>query len=363
MRIRAAVVDSADAPFSFRDVELDAPRPNEILVRVVATGVCQTDAHIRAQDYETALPIILGHEGAGVVDRVGSEVTTVQVGDHVVMSYPSCGTCRYCLTGHAAYCVHGFELSFLGERLDGSNAYGDVHGHFFGQSSFATYSLANERNVVKVSKDAPLELLGPLGCGMQTGAGTVFHSLNVQAGSSVAVFGAGAVGLASIMAAKVVGASRIIAVDVFDDRLALAKELGATDVVNGKSTDVKAAIMDVTGGGADYLVELTAQPEMLALGLECTAMMGHIAQVGGPPAGVKAKIDMNLLLNGRNMHGVIQGDSVPQLLIPELVAMHQHGNFPFDRLTKTYDFDDIEQAFTDTRTGVTIKPILRVSSL
>lgn len=364
MRIRAAVVERKSGPFVFRELELDDPRPDEILVRIVATGVCQTDAHIRNQSYQTPLPIILGHEGAGVVEKIGAEVTSVKVGDHVIMSYQSCGHCDYCLGGHGPYCENGFELCFGGARLDGSNALHDnVHGHFFGQSSFASHSIATERNVVKVPSDLSLELLGPLGCGMQTGAGAVLNSLKVQPGSSIAVFGTGGVGLAAIMAARVAGAAPIIAVDISDERLALAAELGATHLINGAKEDVKSRVFDIAPHGVDYALEITAQPKMLTLAIDVLALMGQAALIGGAPSGTQAAVDMNQLLNGRSVRGVIQGDATPQIFLPKLIELYRTGRFPFDRLVRFYDFDDIEKAFEDARSGHTIKPILRIGKL
>ncbi|MEU3186303.1 NAD(P)-dependent alcohol dehydrogenase [Streptomyces sp. NPDC006923] len=366
--VRAAVVRDGGGPFLFEELELDtALRPDEVLVRVVATGVCQTDVHVRDQALPTPLPAVLGHEGAGVVERVGSGVTTVVPGDRVIMSYQACGHCGPCLRGQYTYCESAFPINFGGSRLDGTNALSDaegapVHGHFFGQSSFATHSLATERNVVKVDDSVPLELLGPLGCGMQTGAGAVLNSLRVSAGSSVVVIGAGAVGLAAVMAARVAGAASVIAVDVIPERLALAAELGATHTVNGKEEDTAARIAEITGTGADYVLEITGRPEMLTLAVDALAPLGTAALIGGAPAGTRAQVDMNTLLGGRTVRGIAQGDSVPQLFLPRLIDLYKAGEFPFDRLVAFYDFDDINQAVADTRSGKVIKPVLRIHS-
>ncbi len=372
--IRAAVVREKGGPFRFEELELDNRlRPDEVLVRIVASGVCQTDAHARNQEYPVPLPLVLGHEGAGVVETVGAGVTSVRPGDHVVMSFPACGHCVSCLQGQPAYCVSSFPLAFGGSRLDGSSALSrsvpgrspeTVHGHFFAQSSFATYAIATERNIVKVPDSLPLELMAPLGCGLQTGAGAIFNSLEVPAGASVAIFGTGTVGLAAVMAARVVGAARIIAVDVNDARLDLAGSLGATHVINGEKEDVRKRITDITGLGVDYLLEITALPRMLKLALDVLASRGVAALIGGAPAGTEAAIDMNRLLNGgRTLRGVIQGDSVPQLFLPKLVELYQAGRFPFDRLVRYYDFEDINRAFDDTRSGKTIKPVLRIGTV
>jgi aryl-alcohol dehydrogenase len=361
LEIEAAVVDEKGGPFRIRPVTVAEPRPDEVLVRIVSTGVCQTDAHSRNQNYPVPLPVILGHEGAGVVESVGSAVRDLVPGDHVALTFPSCGRCRACRAGAPANCEHGFELSFGAGRLDGSNAYAEsgVHGHFFGQSSFARYALATERNAIRIPDDMPLTLAGPLGCGMQTGAGAVINSLHMNAGESIAVFGTGAVGLAAVMAAKAVGATTIAAVDVNDSRLRLAEELGATHTINGRTEDTADSLRKIRPGGFDYVLEITAIPNMLALAVEMLSPMGIAALIGGAPAGTKAPIDMNSLLNGgRVLRGIAQGDSVPQIFIPKLVDLYRSGRFPFDRLVRTYDFADINQAFEDTARGEVIKPVL-----
>ncbi|MEU5402422.1 NAD(P)-dependent alcohol dehydrogenase [Streptomyces sp. NPDC005963] len=371
LAVKAAVVHDKGGPFVFEDLELDTRlRPDEVLVKVVATGVCQTDIHVRDQALPVPLPAVLGHEGAGIVERVGDAVTSVAPGDHVVMSYQSCGHCRPCLSGSPAYCAVSFPANFGGSRLDGTNALHrgeatggeQIHGHFFGQSSFATHSLATERNVVKVDPDVPLELLAPLGCGLQTGAGAVLNSLRVPAGASVVVMGTGTVGLAAVMAAKVAGAAPIIAIDIVPERLALAAELGATHTVNVKEEDVAARIAEITGSGADFVLEITARPEMLTLAVDALAPLGTAALIGGAPAGARAEVDMNALLGGRRVRGIAQGDSIPQLFIPQLIDLYRAGRFPFDRLVTPYAFDQINEAVTDTRTGAVIKPVLRVSA-
>ncbi|MEV0034585.1 NAD(P)-dependent alcohol dehydrogenase [Streptomyces sp. NPDC050804] len=364
--VRAAVVREKGGPFVFEDLVLDTRlRPDEVLVKVVAAGVCQTDIHVRDQHLPTPLPAVLGHEGAGIVERVGDGVTTVAPGDRVVMSYQACGHCTPCLNGDPAYCARSFPLNFGGSRPDGSNALSgsggeEIHGHFFGQSSFATHSLATERNVVKVADDVPLELLAPLGCGLQTGAGAVLNSLKVPAGASVVVIGTGTVGLAAVMAAAVAGASPVIAVDIVPERLTLARELGATHTVDGREEDVAGRIAEITGGGADYVLEITARPEMLTLAVDALAPLGTAALIGGAPAGARAPVNMNALLGGRTVRGIAQGDSIPQLFIPRLIELYKAGRFPFDRLVTHRGFDEINEAVTDTRTGAVIKPVLRI---
>jgi aryl-alcohol dehydrogenase len=365
LTITAAVVKERGAPFQLTELDLDTRlRPDEVLVEVAATGVCQTDIHVRDQELPTPLPAVLGHEGAGIIRAIGTAVATLAPGDHVVLSYQSCGQCTPCLTGYPAYCAQSFRLNFGGSRADGSTALHrggtDVHGHFFGQSSFATYAIGSERNAVKVDSDLPLELLAPLGCGLQTGAGAVLNSLKVAAGASIAIFGTGAVGLAAVMAAHAVGASPIIAVDINTDRLTLAKEFGATHVINGGEEDVATRITEITESGADYVLEVTGRPQMLGTAVDVLAPLGTAAQIGGAPAGARAAVDMNALLGGRTVRGIAQGDSIPQVFIPKLIEMYQAGRFPFDRLIRLYDFDQINDAVADARSGSVVKPVLRV---
>jgi aryl-alcohol dehydrogenase len=368
-KILAAVVREKGAPFLFEELNLEVlPRPDEVLVRMVATGICQTDVHIRNQEYPVPLPVVLGHEGAGVVEQVGEGVDTVRAGDHVVISYQACGACSSCRTGHYPYCLYGYEANFGGSRLDGTNALMKagvqgtevMHGHFFGQSSFATYALATARNVVPVPKDLPLELLGPLGCGFQTGAGAILNTLKVPPGASIVIMGAGSVGLAAIMAARIAGAHPIIAVDVVPERLQLADELGASHVINAKGEDTAKRIKEILPNGADYVLEITGRPAMLNMAVNVLAPLGTAALIGGSPAGTEAPINMTSLLGGRTLRGIAQGDSIPQLFIPKLIDYYRDGRFPFDRLVRYYDFKEIEQAIDDMLSGKVLKPVLRI---
>jgi aryl-alcohol dehydrogenase len=364
-QIRAAVARETGKPLQFESASLEAPRDNEVLVRMVATGVCHTDMVVRDQQFQTPLPMILGHEGAGVVEQVGRNVTTVAVGDHVVMTYMYCGLCSPCATGHPAHCANMGQLNFGGGRLDGSSSAcdhhgGELHDHFFGQSSFATYAVASELNVVKVPKDVPLELLGPLGCGIQTGAGAVLNAMKVHAGSSFAAFGTGAVGLAAIMAARVAGATKIIAVDVNPARLSLALELGATHAINSRETDPVEEIRKFTGGGADFTLECSGRAAVLRQAIDSVGLLGTCGIVGATPQGTEASFNVNdVMIPGRRIMGIVQGDVVSRTFIPQLIELFQQGRFPFDRLVKFYTFDQVNEAMADSESGVTIKPILR----
>ncbi|MFC4223021.1 NAD(P)-dependent alcohol dehydrogenase [Lysinibacter cavernae] len=364
MQVSAAVVTHKEQPLVLKRLELDEPRQGEVRVRMVASGVCHTDAIVRDQWYPTPLPAVLGHEGSGIVDAVGPGVTSVEPGDHVVLSFATCGTCKSCLSGHPSYCVNFFELDFGGSRTDGSKAFTDEDGqpvssHFFGQSSFSTYSNVAERSIVKVSKDAPLELLGPLGCGIQTGAGAVLNVLKPEAGSSVVIFGTGAVGLSGLLAAVASSASIIIAVDIVDSRLEFAKTLGATHTINSKNEDAPARIKEITGGGVDYALDTTGNKFVFAQMLNSMGILGHAALVGAAALGTEASVDIGtLLMSGLTLSMVIEGDSVPQAFIPKLISLYNDGKFPFDKLIKRYDFANINQAFADSESGITLKPVV-----
>jgi len=365
--IKAAVVRKKGGPFQIETLALEEPRPDEVLIQIVATGMCHTDMVARDQLYTVPMPVVLGHEGAGIVERVGNSVKKISPGDHVVLTYMWCGHCKPCLNGNLTYCANFYPLNFGGAREDGSTAthdkQGSVHDHFFGQSSFGTFALAHERNVVKVPANAPLELLGPLGCGIQTGAGAVMNALKVRPGSSFATFGGGAVGLSAVMAARVAGATIIIVADVVPSRLALAKELGATHTVNSKDTDPIEAVRKITGGGADFTLESSGRPEVLRQAIDALAIKGRCGIVGAPALGTEASFDVNgVMTTGKTILGIIEGDSVPDLFIPSLVELYQQGRFPVDRLVKFYTLDQINQAAEDSEKGVTIKPIVRIAA-
>lgn len=364
MEIQAAVCREKDGPFALEPVELSAPAADEVLVRIVASGMCHTDLAVRDQHLPLPLPAVLGHEGAGVVTAVGPGVTKFRAGDHVVLSYGSCGKCGNCVSGRPAYCAEFLAYNVGTRRPDGSCTHQQhgvaITGAFFYQSSFATYALTHVRNVVKVADDLPLEVLAPLGCGIQTGAGAVFNCLRPQAGSSIAIFGAGAVGLSAVMAAAVAGCAVIVAVDVQDSRLALARELGATVTVNAKTTDAVAAVRAASNGGVDGAVEATGIPAVMTQAFDALNGTGTVIVLGVAPAGATVSVDASALLGGKKLRGAIEGESVPEVFIPQLIALWKAGRFPFDRLAKFYAFDQINAAAHDSERGLTIKPIIRM---
>lgn len=363
MKIRAAIVYEQNGPFLVEEVDLDELRHDEILVRIAGTGICHTDIICRDQVYPVPLPSVLGHEGSGVVEQVGASVTKVTAGDHVVLSFQSCGSCAGCLVGEPAHCLKLFESNFSGTRSDGTTTYRnnsrDIHGNFFNQSSFSELAIASERNTVKVTSDAPLDILGPLGCGIQTGAGAVMNSLKSSAGSSIAIFGCGSVGLSAVMAARVVGCTRIIAIDLLSQRLQLAEELGATHMINPGQTDVLESIHQMTGDGVDYSLECTALPAVLRQAVDALNTTGTCGLIGAAAMGTECTLDMNSIMFGRTLKGIIEGDSVPDIFIPQLIELHLQGRFPFDRLITFYDLADIDKAVHDMEQGKVIKPVVK----
>jgi len=364
MFIDAAVARAPHQALSLERLEIEDPRPNEILVKLVATGICHTDIGMRDQTFPVPQPIVLGHEGAGIVVKVGAEVTTVDVGDHVVMSFDYCGECGSCKAGAPQYCDRYFDYNFAGHRHDGSTCLCSgrepVHSNFFGQSSFASYSLCNEKNVVKVSPDVPLETLGPLGCGIQTGAGAVFNTFAVRDGQSLVVFGLGTVGLSAIMAARVCGAATIIGVDLHESRRDLALELGATHVFDGRVTGLVAEIKQLTGTGTNFAFDTTGSSPVIRMAVDCLAHRGVCGIVGAAKPGTEVTLDvMDIMTAGRSLRGIVEGDADPQMFIPKLIDLQRDGRFPFERLLTFYEFHEINRAIEDAEAGFVVKPVLR----
>ena len=366
MEIRAAIARDKGAALSLENIEIEDPRNDEILVKVAATGVCHTDLVVRDGMLPTPMPVVLGHEGAGVVEKVGSAVTKVKPGDHVVMTFASCGTCPSCQEHATTYCHEFFPRNFFATRGDGSTALsnGDetIHSNFFGQSSFATYALCQEANVVKVPADVDLELLGPLACGIQTGAGAVMNALKVSHGKSFAVFGTGSVGLSAVMAARVVGATTIVAVDMNDERLEVARDLGATHTINPANANATEEIMKITGYGVNFALDTTGLPAVIRGAVESLAPMGTCGILGA--SGPDAEIVLNethFMSAGRKLVGIVEGKSNPDVFIPMLIDLYRKGRFPFDKLVRFYDFEKINDAIRNSETGLAIKPIVRMN--
>lgn len=361
MKVTAAVVNKVNGPYEFEELELQEIEQDEVVVKLVASGICHSDEALRVGDAEYPLPVVLGHEGAGIIEKVGSGVNNFKVGDQVVMAYNNCGTCPSCRTGHPSSCVDWAALNMV--RLDGRPFFkkqdGTVVSNFFTQSSFSTYTVTNMNNLIKVSDDADLRIIGPLGCGFLTGAGTVVNGLKPKVGDSIIIFGTGAVGLGALMMAQIEGCSKIIAVDIHDSRLEVAKELGATHTINSKTEDLAQVIGEITGGaGVNFSIDTTGVGPVMKAALDVLSIGGVTAPIAVSPNSLEFSPTLDLVFANRSVKGVLMGDAIPQLAIPKLIEFHKAGKFPFNKLVKYYKFDEINEASADSNSGVTIKPIL-----
>lgn len=359
--ITAAVTVDLDGGYVQETLQLDEPGAGEVLVEIQASGICHTDL---LAPRIMPLPAVLGHEGAGIVRALGPGVTGLAVGDHVVGSYGSCGGCARCRAGEPFHCREFSSLQ-LGarrqsvpplQRLDGT----PVHGAFFEQSSFASMALMTARNAIRVPAELPMEQLAPLGCGVLTGYGAVTEVLRAQPGQSLVVFGAGGVGLAAIMAARLAGCDPIIAVDRLPGRLALALELGASHAVDAAGGEVLARLKALCGDGADLSVETVGQAETLNCAVEILRPGGSCGVVAVPNLGGPFELQNGRALLTRNVLGIIEGRSPPAAMIPRLAALIAAGRLPMDRYVSCFAFDDLAVALQAVRDGSVAKAVLRM---
>lgn len=358
MRATAALLEESGQPFRITDVDLSRPRPDEVLVRVAAVGICGTDLEF-ANFFPT--PAVLGHEGSGVVEEVGDRVTTVRPGDHVAMSFASCGKCSMCLTGMPAYCRSFDAINFTGRRPDGSTAIthngGEVNGHFLGQSSFASHAVVPERALTPIEAEIDLKHVGPFGCGFQTGAGGVLNVLAPRPGSSIAVFGAGAVGAAAIIAADLSSCAVVAAVDVNRAKLYAARGFGATHVIDSSSDAVGDQLRAIMPDGFDFVIDTTGRADVLRTAVEALGPLGHAGVIGIGPS-ESMTFEWRSILNGRSVTGIIAGASLPQLFLPKLLDLHARGKFPVDRMITYFPFEKINEAVAAIRSGDVSKAVL-----
>jgi aryl-alcohol dehydrogenase len=363
MKIRAAVMREKSGQFRIEEVDIDEPRDDEVLVRIAGTGLCHTDLAARDGHVPTPLPIVLGHEGSGIVERVGARVRRVKPGDHVVLSYVACGTCSSCRKGDESICLNSFSGNFGGMRPDGSLTMkkdGEpIHGAFFGQSSFASHALAYERNTVPVPKDVPVEILGPLGCGVQTGAGGVINSLRPKPGSSIAVFGTGGVGMSAILAAVVSGCATIIAVDVKEARLQAALGFGATHAIDPTKDNPVEAILEITQGGVEYIIDTTGLGRVIRQAVDALAVGGTCGLIGIASPDEEVNLAIGPMLQGRSITGILEGGAIPDVFIPQMVELYKQGRFPFDKMITFYSLDRINEAAADAESGKALKAVIR----
>src|ERR1700712_4033493 len=353
MRTTVAVKSGPRSGFTFEEVDLEGPRADEVLVRVVATGLCHTDLTVPTMLPQEMFPHVFGHEGAGVVEAVGPDVDGIAVGDHVVMSLRSCRSCAQCDAGRYGYCESSLFLNYMGMRMDGSTTYSregaPLFGSFFGQSSFSRHAIAYVDNVVVVDPSLDLTRIAPYGCGFQTGAGAVLNVLQPGAADSLAVYGVGAGGLAAIAAAAGSGVGTIVAVDVLASRLEVARRYGAIGINPAELGDVSLvdAVKEATGGGSTYAIDTTAVPAVLNQAARALAVRGELVVLGLGAA--EFPVDaIDLMQNGKVVRGSVEGDSNPLEMVPRLLGLNAEGVFDVDDLVTPYRFEEINQAVADT---------------
>ncbi len=362
--MKAAILYQTKKPLVIEDIEVPEPEEGEVLVKLVATGVCHTDLHPIKGDFPVPLPIVLGHEGAGIVKKVGKGVTSVKPGDHVVLSVmPYCGRCRYCLIGKPYLCIVAWPTIFGGTLLNGAKRLrkkdGQELNHFFGQSSFAEYALVYETTVVKIRDDAPLDKVALFGCGVTTGVGAVVNTAKVEAGATVAIFGCGGVGLSGIMACKMVGAGKIIAVDVVDKKLEFAREFGATHTINASKEDPVQKIKELTVFGADYSFEFVGNVNVMAQAFDTTCPGGKTIIIGGAPVGQKVSLDAMSILTEKMLLGTAGGSLRPAIDIPRYVELYMEKKLDLDRLiTKRFPLEEINKAFEAMEKGEVARSVI-----
>ena len=362
MKIKAAIVEEKGQDFHIVDMDLAEPEYGEVLVKVVACGVCHTDEVAKQQLIPVPLPAVFGHEGCGIIERVGPGVTGFKPGDRVGFSFGYCGTCEACRTGHPYGCRDNRKLNFFGLNFDGTKRLsynGKPVSTFFGQSAFATHAVVHQNNLIKADEEMPLELVAPMGCGIQTGAGAIFNYIKPEADTSVIITGCGPVGLSAVMAARIAGCTTIIACDIVDSRLELALEMGATHTINSKNVEsvVDEAKKLTDGLGTNYAVDCTGIGACVRTSLNCTRPLGVCAIVGATQE-LTINVENELMGTAKTLGGVVEGCCIPQLFIPKLINYYKRGEFPFDKMIKFYKFEEINQAFADTKSGKVIKAVL-----
>jgi S-(hydroxymethyl)glutathione dehydrogenase/alcohol dehydrogenase len=367
MKTRAAVAWGAGKPLTIEEVDLEGPKKGEVLIRIVATGVCHTDAYtLSGADPEGAFPSILGHEGGGIVEEVGPGVKSVKPGDHVIPLYtPECGECKFCKSGKTNLCQAIRVTQGKGLMPDGTSRFsskGKQILHFMGTSTFSEYTVLPEISVAKVSKKAPLEKICLLGCGITTGIGAVLHTAKVEPGSSVAVFGLGGVGLSVIQGAVMAKAGRIIAIDINPDKEEMARQLGATDFINPKDYDrpIQQVIVDLTDGGVDYSFEAIGNVQLMRAALECCHKgWGESTIIGVAASGQEINTRPFQLVTGRVWRGSAFGGVKGRSQLPGIVKQYMDGKIKVDEMiTHTMGLDEINHAFELMHEGKSIRSVI-----
>jgi S-(hydroxymethyl)glutathione dehydrogenase/alcohol dehydrogenase len=366
MKTRTAVLYAPGEPIRVEEIELDPPKEHEVQVRMVAAGICHSDYHIVSGELPSYLPIALGHEGAGIVEEVGSLVTNCKPGDHVVLTFiPSCGTCRYCTSGHANLCNMGASI-LAGPQVDGTFRMHDAAGTDVGQicviSTFSERTVVPDASVVKVEDYYPLNRAVLVGCGVATGVGAVIHRAKIEAGSTVMVIGCGGIGMNAVQGAVIAGARMIIAVDKVDFKLEKAKEFGATHTINSTREDPVQISKDLTWGeGVDYAFEAIATPATIGQAYACLGKNGMLVVIGLTPYTAESIPipPLDLVLFQKSIMGTLYGDSQPRNDIPNLLKMYHAGKLKLDELvTRTYTLNQVNEAYADMLAGKNIRGVI-----
>jgi alcohol dehydrogenase len=372
MKIRAAVLNRMGAPtpyaeskpLSIAEVDLDPPGPGEVLVKIAAAGLCHSDLSVIDGNRPRPMPMVLGHEAAGVVEELGPGVDDLVVGDHVVLVFvPSCGHCVPCAEGRPALCEPGAAANAAGTLLSGAKRIhcdGVEVNHHIGCSAFAEYATVSRRSLVKIDRELPLDEAALFGCAVMTGVGAVINTARVQAGSSVAVIGLGGVGLATLLGAVAAGARRVVAIDLSDDKLGLARQLGATDTFNAGASDAVEAIRAATNGGVEYAFEMAGSVRAMELAYTITRRGGTTVTAGLPPPTHTFNLpQVNLVAEERTVKGSYIGTCVPARDIPRYVELYRRGRLPVDRLMSSHlKLDDINLGFDLLHEGKAVRQIV-----
>lgn len=359
--VLAAVVETPGSAFTFQRIDLPELTAGQVLVRLEAVSICHADLGARSGEFPVSYPLVLGHEGCGTAVELGPGVSTIALGQRVVLTFDTCGSCANCAADKPARCSHQFPRNWSGDEATprAISPSGTVQLGFFGQSSFAEYAIASTRNAIPVSSTVGVELLAPLGCGVQTGVGAVKNVLRPTHGDIVAVFGAGAVGLSAVMALNLQPGITTVVVEPDEGRRELAAELGADVLVDPRVGDPAATIRARFTDGIQGAVECSGQPPAFAAAVGSVGQSGTIVVVGSPPVGTRAELDVfDLILDSKTIIGCIEGDAVPSREIPELARLAEQRQIRIDRMIKTYPFAEIEKAASDMAAGRVVKPVL-----
>jgi len=364
MKSKAAILFEAGKGLQLCDVDVQEPQTGEVMVRMVAGGVCHSDLHVMTGHLSAPLPAVLGHEGSGIIESVGPGVVAFKPGDHVIPLWRlSCHVCEFCSSDRPALCTEGMQIRMTGQLQDGTTRFkldGEEIKHFAGVSCFSEYSVMPEGQVLKIPKDFPLELATLIGCGVVTGVGAVFNCARVKPGSSVAVFGTGGIGLNIVQGAAIAGAEKIIAVDLLPNKLEFAESFGATHTINASEGDPVEQIKALTNGGVNYAFEAVGYPEIIRQAYDSTRKQGMTIAVGVTPPTTEVSVPvMSLIFEEKTLTGSVYGSAQPWIEIPKIIALYKAGKLKLDELlSRRYPFAEINEAYAALERGEVARSIV-----